>query len=250
MTIGVIPARFKSTRFPGKPLALIGNKPMIQHVYEKVIQSQNLDYVVVATDDKRIFETVEGFGGKAIYTDENHPSGTDRIAEVSKKLPEYEILINIQGDEPFINSSQIDTLISSFQNPSVQIATLIQLIDSQDELISFTTPKVIIDKQGFAIYFSRNIIPHLRNVEINDYLQNHNFFKHIGIYGYRREILLEISQLSTSYLENAESLEQLRWIENGYKIHTQKTNHIAIAVDTPEDLIKAEKYYEIVKNEK
>lgn len=240
--IGIIPARYQSTRFPGKPLQDILGKSMIQRVYEQSCKSQQLSAVCVATDDLRIFEHIQSFGGNVVMTSADHKSGTDRCREVISHLEtegkHFDIAINIQGDEPFIEPSQIDSLISCFDDEKTQIATLIKEIHATDELFSPNCVKAIRDKNNFAIYFSRNPIPFIRSAENEDWLSNHTFYKHIGIYGYRTEVLKEITNIGPSTLENAESLEQLRWIENGYRIKTAITSFESIAVDTPEDLQK------------
>lgn len=236
--LGIIPARYASTRFPGKPLIEIQGKSMIQRVYEQASLCESLDRVVVATDDDRIANEVKRFGGHVQHTSASHQSGTDRCAEVAVNFPEYDIIINIQGDEPFINPGQIDLLVSCFSSPGVQLATLIKAIHTQEELINLNLPKVIINNRNQAVYFSRQTIPFQRGVEQEAWLSNHAYYKHIGIYGYSRQALLEITQLPPSSLEKAESLEQLRWIENGYTIQTAVTTLETIAIDTPEDLEK------------
>jgi len=236
--LGVIPARYASTRFPGKPLVEIQGKSMIQRVYEQASLCRNLDRVIVATDDERIAASVSAFGGEVQYTSSTHQSGTDRCAEVAARLPEYDVVINIQGDEPFINPEQIDLLISCFSTPGVQLATLIKAIHTEEELFNLNLPKVVINNLNQAIYFSRQTIPYQRGRDQTDWLNNHAYYKHIGIYGYSREALLEITKLLPSSLEKAESLEQLRWIEHGYTIQTALTTLETIAIDTPEDLDK------------
>ena len=238
--IGIIPARFASSRFPGKPLIDIGGKTMIQRVYEQALKSTSLSKVTVATDDARIFEHVQSFGGSVVMTSASHQSGTDRCYEAAVKLSAEKdaVVLNIQGDEPFILPQQIDLLCSCFADEAVKIATLIKKIENDSELQNPSTPKVIINKNSEAIYFSRSIIPFVRNKEVGEWLAAAVFYKHIGIYAYRMETLFEITQLAQSSLEIAESLEQLRWIENGYKIKTAITQHESIAVDTPQDLEK------------
>jgi 3-deoxy-manno-octulosonate cytidylyltransferase (CMP-KDO synthetase) len=236
--LGIIPARYASTRFPGKPLIDIQGKSMIQRVYEQALKTNTLHKVVIATDDNRIAEAVRGFGGEFIMTGSTHQSGTDRCAEVSKQLPEFDIVINIQGDEPFINPKQIDLLVSCFNQSGVQLATLIKEINTEEELFNNNIPKVVINSKQEAIYFSRHTIPYIRNADKEQWLNKHQFYKHIGIYGYTTEVLHEITKLQPSSLEIAESLEQLRWIENGYTIQTRVTNLETIAIDTPEDLNK------------
>ncbi|MFD0941464.1 3-deoxy-manno-octulosonate cytidylyltransferase [Pedobacter boryungensis] len=235
--LGIIPARFASTRFPGKPLVDIGGKTMIQRVYEQALKS-DLDKVVVATDDERIATEIKRFGGDFILTSSNHQSGTDRCAEVAQKLPGFDVVINIQGDEPFINPAQISLVSSCFKDENVELATLIKEINEDSELFSTNIPKVVINSNQQAIYFSRHPIPFIRGAEKENWLKTHQFYKHIGIYGYKTTALLEITKLSPSSLELAESLEQLRWLENGYKIKTKITTIETIAIDTPEDLQK------------
>lgn len=244
-TLGIIPARFASTRFPGKPLVDIYGKSMIQRVYEQACSSKSLDMVVIATDDDRIIEVVKSFGGQYALTGTDHQSGTDRCAEVALQRPGYDIVINIQGDEPYIDPIQIDLLASCFSDADVKLATLIKKIDTEDELFNNNIPKVVINSRQEAIYFSRHTIPFLRNTHKEDYMAVHEFYKHIGIYGYTTDTLLEITKLKPSSLELAESLEQLRWIENGYRIQTKITDLETIAVDTPQDL---EKIMKLKKN--
>lgn len=236
--LGIIPARYASTRFPGKPLIDIQGKSMIQRVYEQALKATSLNKVVVATDDERIAQAVQNFGGEFVMTGSTHQSGTDRCAEVAQHLPDFDTVINIQGDEPFINPKQIDLLVSCFQQENVQLATLIKEIHTEDELFNNNIPKVVINSRQEAIYFSRHTIPYLRNIEKDQWLKAHQFYKHIGIYGYTTATLYEITRLQPSVLEIAESLEQLRWIENGYTIQTRITAIETIAIDTPEDLNK------------
>lgn len=236
--LGIIPARYASTRFPGKPLIDIQGKSMIQRVYEQALKAESLNKVVVATDDERIAKAVHNFGGEFVMTGTTHQSGTDRCAEVSQHLPDFDIVINIQGDEPFINPKQIDLLVSCFEEPDVQLATLIKEIHTQEELFNNNIPKVVTNSKQEAVYFSRQTIPYIRNAEKEQWLNTHQFYKHIGIYGYTTPVLHEITKLKPSILEMAESLEQLRWIENGYTIQTRTTNLETIAIDTPEDLNK------------
>lgn len=242
--IGIIPARYASTRFPGKPLQLIGGKSMIQRVFEQV--SKVLPTVYVATDDQRIFDAVEAFGGNVVITSENHKSGTDRCFEAFQKVGAgKEIVINIQGDEPFIQISQIETICQCFDNKETQIATLVKPFKPSDgtkALFNPNSPKVLLNKDSEAIYFSRNVIPYLRGKEQEDWINLHTYYKHIGLYAYRGDVLKEITQLPQSSLELAESLEQLRWIENGYKIKVGVTEVETIGIDTPEDLKAAEAF--------
>jgi len=234
--LGIIPARFASTRFPGKPLIDLGGKTMIQRVYEQAKLASSLTEVVVATDDQRIFDVVELFGGKAIFTSDKHQSGTDRCSEVAEKIFGFDAVINIQGDEPLINPVQIDLVASCFDNDQTQLATLVKIIKSDEELFNFNTPKVILNKNLEAIYFSRQIVPYLNNIDTKNYLQHHTFYKHIGIYGYKTETLLQIAKLPIGNLEKAEMLEQLRWLENGYRIKVVVTEHETLAIDSPGDV--------------
>lgn len=237
--IGIIPARYASTRFPGKPLIDIGGKSMIQRVYEQSKKTKLLHDVIVATDDVRIENHIKSFGGKAVMTSAAHQSGTDRCFEAIQKFDSSaDIVINIQGDEPFIQPEQIDLVASCFDLVEVQIATLVKKISNSEELYNVNTPKVVLNTLGDAMYFSRQTIPYLRGKENSQWLDNQAFFKHIGIYGYRTSILAEITKLKQSCLELAEGLEQLRWIENGYKIRTKATDFENVAIDVPEDLKK------------
>lgn len=236
--LGIIPARFASTRFPGKPLVEIQGKSMIQRVYEQALKAGSLTKVVVATDDERIANEINSFDGSFVMTAGTHQSGTDRCAEVARHFPDYDIVINIQGDEPFIDPKQIDLLVSCFERENVQLATLIKKIQTEDELFNNNIPKVVINSRQEAIYFSRHTIPYIRNTEKDKWLNSQQFYKHIGIYGYTTLSLQEITKLKPSALEIAESLEQLRWIENGYAIQTRVTDIETIAIDTPEDLEK------------
>jgi 3-deoxy-manno-octulosonate cytidylyltransferase (CMP-KDO synthetase) len=236
--LGIIPARYASYRFPGKPLVDIAGKSMIRRVYEQAKKCDNLHEVIVATDDERIYNHVTGFGGVAVMTSTDHQSGTDRCAEVALKHPEYGIIINIQGDEPYIDPEQITKLIACFNDQGAQIATLIKKMHSVEELLNLNSPKVIINKRGEAIYFSRTALPHVRGQEPKEWLSHFTYFKHIGIYGYRADVLQQITKLPISSLEKAESLEQLRWIENGYRIKVAETDLETHAIDTPGDLEK------------
>lgn len=239
--IAIIPARYSSTRFPGKPLALLAAKPVIQRVYEKV--SQIISETWVATDDERIFNKVKEFGGNAVMTRANHQSGTDRIQEaVSHIKTDAEIIINIQGDEPFVQHSQINTLCKLFEDPSTQIGTIGKVFTDIEAVENPNSPKVIIDNHQFAMYFSRSPIPFIRGVEKKEWINHFPFLKHIGIYAYRKNVLEKITQLPQSSLEIAESLEQLRWLQNGYKIKVGFTDVETIGIDTPAELEKAEQY--------
>ena len=236
LILGIIPARYASTRFPGKPLVDIAGKSMIRRVYEQAKKCSKLAEVIVATDDERIFNHVKDFGGEVVMTSGGHPSGTDRCAEVAAKNPDYEVIINIQGDEPYIDPGQIGKVAGCFDVPGTQLATLIKQIHSTDELYNLATPKVIINKNWEAIYFSRSPIPHARGQKPQHWLYHNTYFKHIGIYGYKSDVLQQITKLPVSSLEKAESLEQLRWIENGYRIKVAETDLETFAVDIPEDL--------------
>jgi 3-deoxy-manno-octulosonate cytidylyltransferase (CMP-KDO synthetase) len=239
---GIIPARYASSRFPGKPLALIGDKPMIQRVYEQAHKS--IDLVYVATDDKRIFDAVLNFGGKAIMTSPDHQSGTDRCAEAVTLIANEtgispDIVINIQGDEPFIKPEQIDLLKQCFNSESVEIATLVRKVEEGEDIFNPNQPKVIINSEGDALYFSRAAIPYIRDTEISKWSGKHIYYKHIGLYAYRTETLKRITLLPRSPLEIAESLEQNRWLENSLRIRTALTLWESIGIDTPDDLEKA-----------
>lgn len=236
--LGIIPARYASTRFPGKPLIDINGKSMIQRVYEQACSAASLDKVVIATDDERIIAEIKRFGGEYALTRSDHQSGTDRCAEVALNFTGFNVIINIQGDEPYIDPVQIDLLSSCFEDPQVKLATLVKKIHTDEELFNQNIPKVILNSAQEAVYFSRQTIPFLRNTAPQDWVKTFQFYKHIGIYGYATETLLKITQLKPSPLEIAESLEQLRWLENGYKIKTKITDLETIAVDTPEDLEK------------
>ena len=239
--IAIIPARYASTRFPGKPLAILGGKPVIQRVYEQAISV--LPEVYVATDDERIFQAVEAFGGQVIMTRTDHKSGTDRIEEAASKInTDADVIINIQGDEPFVQASQIKTLMQLFENTETQIGTLGKHFETTEAANNPNSPKIVTDQRGFALYFSRSVIPYLRGQEQATWLSHFPYLKHLGIYAYRREVLREVTQLPQSPLEKAESLEQLRWLENGYRIRVGITNVETVGIDTPEDLQRAEEF--------
>ena len=242
--IGIIPARYASTRFPGKPLADICGKSMIERVY---IQAHHeLENVAVATDDERIAAAVESFGGRAIMTSPDHQSGTDRCWEAyCKQGKQFDVVINVQGDEPFITASQLRAIISCFEDENTDIATLVKPFSEADGIEALenpNSPKVVLDKESRAIYFSRSVIPYLRGVEREDWLKQHTFYKHIGMYAFRSEVLREITSLPQSPLELAEKLEQLRWLENGYKIGVGISDVETVGIDTPEDLERAEEF--------
>lgn len=242
--IGIIPARYASTRFPGKPLAILGGKTVIQRVYEQVRGCLNEAYV--ATDDARIEKAVNAFGGKVVMTSELHKSGTDRCYEAYSKIGAgYDVVVNIQGDEPFIQPSQLESIKSCFNDKTTHIATLVKPFtanDSFEALENVNSPKVVVNKNWNALYFSRSIIPFTRNSDKKDWLKQHTYYKHIGLYAYRAEVLKGITALPQSSLEIAESLEQLRWLENGYTIKVGVTDVETIGIDTPEDLIRAESF--------
>ena len=242
--IGLIPARYASTRFPAKPLAILGGKTVIQRVYEQV--AGVLDDAYVATDNECIEAAVKAFGGKVVMTSVNHKSGTDRCYEAYTKVGQgFDVVVNIQGDEPFIQPSQLETVKACFEDPSTQIATLVKPFTAKDTfeaLQNVNSPKVVLNKNMNALYFSRSIIPFQRNAETNNWLENHTYYKHIGLYAYRAEVLEQITSLPQSSLELAESLEQLRWLENGYTIKVGISCVETIGIDTPEDLEKAKTF--------
>lgn len=240
--IGIIPAHYASTRFPGKPLAKLGGKYVVERVYE--IANRVLDKVYVATDDERIYDAVASFGGCAIMTRADHKSGTDRIEEAMEKLGgDWDVVVNIQGDEPFIQESQIKTVCDCFNDDDrTQIATLGKPFADMQAVMNQNSPKIVLDNNGYAMYFSRSVIPFVRNVETCDWLDHYPFLKHIGIYAYRKNVLAEISKLPMSSLEKAESLEQLRWLQNGYRIKVGLTDVETIGIDTPDDLVRAEQF--------
>jgi len=237
--LGIIPVRYHSSRFPGKALADVHGKTMIQRVYEQAMLAECLDRVVVATDHLKIFDHINEIGGKVCMTSEDHPSGTDRCREAMELEPDgYDFVVNIQGDQPFIDPRQIDDLCKNLV-PDIQIATQARRIEMQELLIDPNCVKVIIDSQGKAIYFSRSPLPFQRAHSVDEWISSHQYYQHIGIYAYRSDILQEITQLAMSPLEQAEGLEQLRWLENGYSIKVLTTNYHAQGIDTPEDLEKA-----------
>ncbi len=242
--LAIIPARYASTRFPGKPLADMLGKPMIQRVYEQVKKA--VDNVYVATDDQRIFDAVESFGGNAVMTSENHKSGTDRCFEATTKIGgDFDVVINIQGDEPFVQPEQIEEIKKCFLDPSTEIATLVMPFPYDgfwDDLANANTPKVVINRRMEAMYFSRSVIPFKRGTDRNQWLQSHTYYKHIGMYAYKISTLGEITKLPQSPLELAESLEQLRWLENGYRVKVGITHQQTIGIDTPADMEKALKF--------
>lgn len=242
--IAIIPARYASTRFPGKPLAVLGGKPVIERVYEQV--KGVVDRVVVATDDERIQKAVEAFGGEVVMTSTEHRSGTDRCWEAYQKQgEEYDVVINVQGDEPFIAHSQLRAIMACFEDAGTDIATLVKPFTEEDGLAALenpNSPKVVLDGMSRAIYFSRSVIPYLRGVEREQWLREHTFYKHIGMYAFRAAVLQQVTSLQQGLLEKAESLEQLRWLENGYKIGVGISDVETVGIDTPEDLERAEEF--------
>lgn len=242
--LAIIPARYASTRFPAKALAMLGGKPVIRRVYEQV--AGVLDATVVATDDVRIVEAVEAFGGRAVMTSPDLRSGTDRCREALQSIEgAFDVVINVQGDEPFVRASQIELLKGCFDDPTTDIATLVKPFtvgDGLEALENPNSPKVVLDARSRAIYFSRSVIPYLRGVDRSQWLAHHIFYKHIGLYGFRTATLCAVTALPPSVLEQAESLEQLRWIEHGYTIKAAVTDVETIGIDTPEDLARAEKF--------
>ena len=239
--IGIIPARYASTRFPGKPLALLGGKPVIQHVYEKV--AAVLEAAYVATDDERIYDVVKSFGGQVVMTRTDHKSGTDRIEEAIEKIGgEWDVVVNVQGDEPFVAKSQLDTICHCFDDPTTQITTLGKPFESMEAVQNPNSPKIVVDNMGFAMYFSRSVIPYVRGKEKSSWLTHYPFLKHLGIYAYRKDVLRQVTQLPQSSLEIAESLEQLRWLQNGFKIKVGTTDVETVGIDTPQDLERAEEF--------
>ncbi len=243
-SIGIIPARYASTRFPAKPLAMLGGQTVIERVYHQV--EGVVDSVAVATDDERIRQAVEAFGGRAVMTSVHHKSGTDRVYEAYELLgEEHDIVVNIQGDEPFIQASQIEALLQCFDDEQTHIATLVKPFATADGLAALqnpNSPKVVIDDHRRALYFSRSVIPFVRGLEPGQWLSTQTFYKHIGLYAYRPEVLRHITSLPQSPLEMAESLEQLRWLQAGYTIRVGVTQTETIGIDTPDDLRRAEDF--------
>ena len=241
----IIPARYASTRFPGKPLAILGGKTVIQRVYEQAVNVLGQAYV--ATDDERILQAVEAFGGQAVMTRTDHKSGTDRIQEAAEKIhTDADVIINVQGDEPFIQRSQIETLCHLFDDPQTQIGTLGKRFESIEAVENPNSPKIVTDTKGFALYFSRSVIPFIRGTERGEWFGRFPFLKHLGIYAYRRNVLEEITKLPQSTLEMAECLEQLRWLQNGYRIRVGETDVETVGIDTPEDLQRAEEFLKTI----
>lgn len=241
----VIPARFGSTRLPGKPLEMIGSKAMIHRVYSQVEKCKIVDKVIIATDDQRIMEYCNSHSLACEMTQSDHPSGTDRVAEVALRHPEYQIIINVQGDEPFIEPNQISDLIEMFIDPASEIVTQCKEISDIDKLHNFNLVKVVRDQLDKVLYFSRQAIPAQRDIPYREWLQHSKYYQHIGIYGFRRDTLLQLIELPVSDLEKSESLEQLRWMEYGYDILAKETTYTSIGIDTYDDLMKARKLVEI-----
>jgi len=243
--IALIPARYASTRFPGKPLANLGGMTVIERVCRQAQKALG-DKVAVATDDTRIKEAVEAFGSRAVMTSAEHRSGTDRVCEAYDNLGvNADVVINIQGDEPFIDPSQIQALMRCFDDQRTQIATLIRPFPRTEDVAKLqnpNSPKVVVDKDGFALYFSRSVIPYLRGSDPAEWPEKHQYYTHIGIYAYRADVLHAITSLPQSPLEMAESLEQLRWLQAGYKIKTAVSEITTIGIDTPADLTRAEQF--------
>lgn len=243
-SLAIIPARYASTRFPAKPLAMLGGKLIIERVYRQVQQA--IDDVVVATDDERIMSAVESFGGRAVMTSTEHRSGTDRCYEALMKVGgSYDIVINVQGDEPFIQPEQIRSLVACFEDPATDIATLVKPFTVEDGIEALenpNSPKVVVSRDMKAIYFSRSVIPYMREAPREEWLSRHTYYKHIGMYAFRAKTLGEVTALPQSSLELSEKLEQLRWLENGYRIGVGITTIETIGIDTPEDLRRAEEF--------
>ncbi|MFK8162476.1 MAG: 3-deoxy-manno-octulosonate cytidylyltransferase [Lewinella sp.] len=239
MTLAIIPARYASTRFPGKPLADMAGKTMIQRVYERVSSAAVIDDVVVATDDQRILDHVQGFGGKAVMTRSDHPSGTDRVAEVAAGFPDATIIVNVQGDEPFIDPEQIAAVVTPFSDPTIEITTLAHRISDERSLLSPNVVKVVRDEGRRALYFSRHAIPFLRDIPIGQWILEGKHLQHLGLYAYRAALLPELTTLPKGELEQLESLEQLRWLAAGYSIFVGLTDLPSVGIDTPEDLRRA-----------
>jgi 3-deoxy-manno-octulosonate cytidylyltransferase (CMP-KDO synthetase) len=246
MILGVIPARYASTRFPGKPLIDIQGKSMLQRVYEQAKKAHKLHDVIVATDDERIFKHVESFGGNPYMTAPGHPSGTDRCFEAMRKTGiDYKYVINIQGDEPFIDPGQID-LLAGLCNGTTELATLMIPVDSHEVLFDSGEVKITFNKDFEALYFSREVIPHIKGVDKKEWHKHFHYYRHVGMYAYKADALKKITTLVPSELEKAESLEQLRWLENGFKINLAITNHDSHCIDTPEDVEKVLKLMKLV----
>jgi len=234
-SVCVIPARFFSSRLPGKPLALIGNKPMIQWVYEQAVKADQIDRVIVATDHEKIKDAVESFGGEVVLTDPNLASGTDRVAAAVQDI-NTDVVINLQGDEPFVEPELLNKIVLAFSDPDIYMATPIKKIKNREDLPNPNFVKVVKDINNFALFFTRSTIPFLRDYGREEWVHKFSYFKHIGIYAYRKSFLNKLTTLPVSQLEKAEKLEQLRVLENGYKIYTIETEYDSISVDTEDDL--------------
>jgi 3-deoxy-manno-octulosonate cytidylyltransferase (CMP-KDO synthetase) len=239
MTVGIIPARYASTRFPGKPLINIKGKTMLQRVYGQASKSKHLDKLIVATDDERIFNHVKSFGGEAVMTASHHPSGTDRCREALQQLGgDFQYVINIQGDEPFIEPAQIDELAGLLKDNHIELATQMIAVDNHEILFDKGEVKIVLNSNNEAIYFSRMVIPFIKGIDEKEWHLHHTYYRHVGMYAYRKDVLEKITKLPVSSLEKAESLEQLRWIENGFKIKCVVTKYESHCIDTPEDVEK------------
>lgn len=236
--IGIIPARYASTRFPAKALADVQGTSMIQRVYEQAVQAPKLNKIIVATDHPLIYDHVRAFGAEVLMTSSQHPSGTDRCYEaLSLQAETYDYVVNIQGDEPFIQPDQI-SLLADLLDGEIEIATLVRVVEDAETLFNPNTPKVVLNQANEALYFSRATIPYLRGIEPAEWLHRHTFYRHIGMYAYRSDVLAQLTKLPASSLENAEALEQLRWLQNGFRIKVALTSHDSWGIDTPEDLEK------------
>lgn len=240
--IAIIPARYASSRLPGKPLLELGGKTIIQRVYEQVAAVPALDAVAVATDDERIVQHVQDFGGQAYLTSTTHRSGTDRIAEVANQLPDFDVVVNVQGDEPFVTRGQINALIDAVGEGRAEIATLAHLLKDHERLFDPNVVKVVFNRRGQAMYFSRSVIPYVRDHDKKEWIDEQSFFQHLGMYAFRREVLLEVTSLLPSRYEQLESLEQLRWLDYGKHIQVVLTEEKGMGIDTPADLERAKKY--------
>ena len=251
--LAIIPARYASTRFPGKPLAELGGESIISRVYHRVCRTEGIEDVLIATDDESICDHAESFAedGAVMMTSDQHRSGTDRCGEAMQRLERqgyrYDIILNVQGDEPFVDPAQLETLIGCFNDPNVQIATLATRITKTDELLSPNNVKVVRATDGRALYFSRQPLPYRRDIDPECWLDEGEYLKHVGIYAFRSDVLPELCRLEVSPLEKAEKLEQLRWMEAGYPIHVALTDHANIGIDTPDDLAAAEEYLKKTK---
>ena len=243
MTLAVIPARYGSTRFPGKPLVDLGGQSLIQRVYGAILATRLVDEVVVATDDQRIADHVQSFGGRAIMTRSDHPTGTDRVAEAAAAFPAAELVINLQGDEPFIRADQIEALLRAFDKPEITVATLAAPVGDEHALLSPNVVKVVRDSDGRALYFSRHAIPYLRDVPIGRWIEEGRHLQHVGVYAFRAAALKELTRLPPDALEELEKLEQLRWLAAGYAIQVSVTERPSLGIDTPADLEEARRRF-------